>query len=81
MFDIFKRREYPTVPTMPDPAYGPTPEPRRREPEVLYTVGRTDVDALMTLKMGHTTLTMTKHICKDLIAQLELVSNQLKDIE
>ena len=72
MFDFFKRREYP-IPTMP--------EPQRKEPEVWYTVGRTDVDTLMTLKMGHTTLTMTKHICKDLIAQLELVSNQLKDIE
>jgi hypothetical protein len=77
MFDIFKRREYPTVPTMPDPAYGPTPAPK--EAGVFYSIGRTDVDTLMTLKMGHTTITMTKHFCKDLIAQLELVSNQLAD--
>jgi hypothetical protein len=71
MFDFFKKREYP-VPIMPNPP---------KQPEVWYTVGRTDVDTLMTLKMGHTTLTMTKHICKDLIAQLELVSNQLKDVQ
>lgn len=71
MFDIFKKREYP-VPIMPNPP---------KEPEAVYTVGRTNVDTLMTLKIGHVTLTMTKHICKDLIAQLELVGNQLKDIE
>jgi len=70
MLDFFKIRKY----KMPEPQ-------QRKEPEVWYTVGRTDVGTLMTLKMGHTTLTMTKHICKDLIAQLELVSNQLEDIE
>ena len=74
MFNIFKRFEDVPLPT-------PYIELPRKEPEVWYTVGRTDVDTLMTLKMGHTTLTMTKHICKDLIAQLQLVSDQLKDIE
>ena len=57
------------------------PEPPQKEPEVYYSVGRTSVNTLMTLKMGYTTLTMTKYICKDLIAQLELVSNQLEDVE
>ena len=81
IFDFFKKSGgYSNVVPFP----GPTPyiqPPEQKQPEVLYSVGRTDVDTLMTLKMGHTTLTMTKHICKDLIAQLELVSNQLKGIE
>ena len=70
MFDFFKKPEY-KLPELPP----------RKEPEVFYSVGRTDVDTLMTLKLGHTTITMTKHFCKDLIAQLELVSNQLEDVE
>ena len=56
-------------------------KPAPKEAGVFYSIGRTDVNTLMTLKLGHTTLTMTKHFCKDLIAQLELVSNQLEDVE
>lgn len=67
---------------LPEPTkYIEPPEPPQKETEVLYTVGRTDVNTLMTLKIGYTTITMTKHFCKDLIAQLELVSNQLEDVE
>lgn len=77
MFDFFKKREY----KMPEPPQRYNIEPPRKEPEVFYSVGRTDINTLMTLEIGHTTITMTKHFCKDLIAQLELVSNQLEDIE
>ena len=73
MFDFFKRREY-KVPEIPQYI-----EPPRKEPGEWYAIGRTDVDTHMTLKIGHTTFTMSKALCKDLIAQLELVSNQLDD--
>lgn len=78
MMDFLNRR----AKKLPEPTeYIEPPEPPRKEAEVFYSVGRTDVNTLMTLKIGHTTITMTKHFCKDLIAQLELVSNQLEDIE
>ena len=78
MMDFLNRR----AKELPKPTeYIEPPEPPRKEPEVYYSVGRTSVNTLMTLKMGYTTLTMTKYICKDLIAQLELVSNQLEDVE
>ena len=73
MFNFFKRREC-KMPELPQYI-----EPPRKEPEELYSVGRTNGNALMTLKLGHVTLTMTKHVCKDLITQLELVSNQLDE--
>jgi hypothetical protein len=81
IFNFFKKSDgHSNVVPFPSPT--PYIQPlEQKQPEVLFTVGRTDVDTLMTLKMGHTTLTMTKHICKDLIAHLELVSNQLKEKE
>jgi hypothetical protein len=73
--NFFNRREY----NLPEPTEYIKPE--LKEPEVWYSIGRTDIDTHMTLNLGHTTFTMSKQLCKDLIAQLELVSNQLEDIE
>jgi hypothetical protein len=47
----------------------------------MYSIGVTSDGTHMTFKMGYTTLTMTKQGCQQLIEQLEVFKNQLRDEE
>jgi hypothetical protein len=82
MFDWFKRPDYSNVVKFPAPMT-PYTETLKEEPspEAIYSIGVTAEGSHMTLKMGHTTLTMTKAGCQNLIDQLEVFKNQLSDDE
>jgi hypothetical protein len=84
MFDWFKRPElrYSNVVKFPEKI--PTPyvsPPEESVPESMYSIGVTTEGTHMTFKMGYTTLTMTKQGCQQLIEQLEVFKNQLRDEE
>ena len=55
-------------------------EPPPAEPEQMYSIVVT-TDKKITLTMGYTTMTMTKLSCTNLIEQLELFKNQLREEE
>ena len=83
IFDFFRKRDYnnvvkfpQAVPHVEPPPSEPEPQP---EPQLVYSIGVTDSGAHMTLKLGLNTLTMTKLGCQQLIDQLEVFKNQLKD--
>lgn len=78
IFDWFKKPDYSNVVKFPAPVPYidlPTPE---KDPTIFYTIGHTD-DNRISIKMGHTTLTMNKLGIQHLIDQLELYKNQLRD--
>jgi hypothetical protein len=82
IFDFFKK---PQSNVLPFPGPVPTvpyvePEELETPSKTLYSIGVTD-DNKMTLNMGYTTLTMTKAGCHNLIVQLEMFKNQLRDEE
>jgi hypothetical protein len=56
-------------------------EPSKKEvvPEAMYSIGATAEGTHMTFKIGYTTLTMNKQGCQQLIEQLEVFKNQLRD--
>lgn len=79
IFDFFTRKpsnilQFPETKT-------PYIEPPKRTPEAVYSIGVTAEGTHMTFSMGYSTLTMTQKGCEDLIAQLEVFKNQLKDEE
>lgn len=79
IFDFFKKREYSNV--VPFPGTTPNITPLEPEsPDAIYTIGVTREGTYMTFKMGYTTLTMSKLGCEQLIEQLEVFKNQLKEI-
>ena len=83
MFDWFKKREYSNVDPFPEPKAVPhiePPAPKEKEPVIHYKIGHTD-DNRISFIMGHTTLTMNKQGCENLIAQLELYKDQLSKEE
>jgi len=79
MFDWFKKPDYSNVVKFPAPV--PYIEPAKEEhtPDSIYSIGMTAECTHMTLKMGYSTLTMTKSGCQNLIDQLEVFKNQLTD--
>jgi hypothetical protein len=81
MFDWFKKPDYSNVVKFPEPVPYIVPTKEESTPESIYSIGTTAEGTHMTLKMGHTTLTMTKTGCQNLIDQLEVFKNQLSDDE
>lgn len=80
MFDWFGRKpDYNNVVKFPEHVPCIAPPKREVEPETIYSIGATAEGTHMTFKMGYTTLTMTKQGCQELIEQLEVFKNQLKD--
>lgn len=79
IFDFFKK---PTSNVVPFPGTVPYIDPPVGEPDptTLYSIGVTD-DNRMTFVVGHNTLTMSKAGCHNLIIQLEMFKNQLRDEE
>jgi len=82
MFDWFKKAEYSNVLKFPGPdQYQATTYIKQPTPEELhYTIGVTSEDRI-ALKIGYSTLTMSKAGCEDLIEQLEVFVKQLKQKE
>jgi hypothetical protein len=80
MFDWFKKPDYSNVVKFPAPAPYIVPPPQEKEAETMYSIGVTN-DNHMTLKMGYSTLTMTKAGCHNLIVQLQVFKDQLRDEE
>lgn len=80
MFDWFKRPDYSNVVKFPDVPYVAPPK-KEIEHESMYSIGTTSEGTHMTFKMGYVTLTMTKVGCQQLIDQLEVFKNQLRDEE
>jgi hypothetical protein len=74
IFDFFKKSSN----VVPFPT--PYVEPPSAESEKMYSIGVT-TDNKITLTMGYTTFTMTKLGCTNLIEQLELFKNQLREDE
>jgi hypothetical protein len=81
MFDWFKKREYSNVIKFPEvkTPYVEPPKPEK-DPVVYYTIGHTDNNRV-SLKMGYTSLTMTRKGCEDLIEQLTVFKNQMHEEE
>jgi hypothetical protein len=79
MFDWFKKPDYKNVvPLFPAPKAVPYIEPPKQEKEstTYYSIGHTD-DNRVSIRMGHTTLTMNYVGVQHLIDQLELYKDQL----
>jgi hypothetical protein len=72
MFNFFNKPEY----KMPEPVSYVEP-PKEQE---YYSIGVTS-EGKMTFKTGITTLTMTRKGCEDLIEQLTVFKNQLREEE
>jgi hypothetical protein len=81
MFDWLKKTEYGNVLKFPEQIKSTTPYIEQPQPEELhYTIGITSEDRI-ALKIGYSTLTMSKEGCEDLIEQLEVFVKQLKQRE
>jgi hypothetical protein len=82
MFDWFGRKsDYSNVVKFPEQIKSTTPYIEQPQPEELhYTIGVTSEDRI-ALKIGYSTLTMSKTGCEDLIEQLEVFVKQLKQRE
>jgi hypothetical protein len=92
MFDWFKRPKYTEQTTATDDMLGtgdgefhPTPyipfpkvETPVKDPVNFYTIGPTD-DNRLTLKVGHTTLTMNRAATLSLIKLLQVAMDNLSD--
>jgi hypothetical protein len=80
MFDLFKKNKMPknVVPFPAPKAVAPVepPAPKEKDPTTYYSIGHTD-DNRVTMRMGHTTLTMNSVGVQNLIDQLELYQSQL----
>jgi hypothetical protein len=79
IFDFFTRKptnvlQFPETKT-------PYIEPPKQKSEVVYSIGVTAEGTHMTFSMGYSTLTMTQKGCEDLIEQLEVFKNQLRNEE
>jgi len=79
IFDFFTRKPS-NILQFPETKI-PYIEPTERTPGAIYNIGVTAEGKHMTFNMGYSTLTMTRKGCEDLIAQLEVFKNQLKDEE
>ena len=81
IFDWFKKPDYTDEFKFPEAKVPPVPyiEPPKKEQEY-YSIGVTS-EGKMTFKTGITTLTMTRKGCEDLIEQLTVFKNQLKEEE
>ena len=81
MFNWFKDKlsYLDNVVAVPEAKAVPYIEPPKKEQEY-YSIGVTS-EGKMTFKTGITTLTMTRKGCEDLIEQLTVFKNQLKEEE
>jgi hypothetical protein len=81
MFNFFKKPDYSNVVKFPEQIKVPTPYIEQPQPEEIhYTIGITS-EGRIALKIGYSTLTMSKAGCEDLIEQLEVFVKQLKQRE
>jgi hypothetical protein len=78
MFDWFKKRDYSNVIKFPEvnTPYVEPPE-QEKDPVVYYTIGHTDNNRV-SLRMGYTSINMTRKGVQHLIDQLELYQSQLQ---
>jgi hypothetical protein len=82
MFDWFKKPDYSNVVKFPETRVIPIVPPKESNaPETIYSVGATAEGTHMTLKVGHSTLTMTKAGVQNLIEQLAVFRDQLREEE
>lgn len=81
IFDFFKKREHSNVLKFPETKVPYIEPPKRTMPEAIYTIGTTAEGTHMTFQIGNSILTMTKEGCQDVIDQLEVFKNKLKDEE
>lgn len=81
IFDWFKKPDYTNVVKFPE-TKTPYIVPPTREPEtkVFYRIGVTDKDRL-AFQVGYSELTMTRKGVQNLIEQLQVFRDQLKDSE
>jgi len=81
IFDWFKKPDYTNVVKFPE-TKTPYIAPPAREPEtkVFYRIGVTDKDRL-AFQVGYSELTMTRKGVQNLIEQLQVFRDQLKDSE
>jgi hypothetical protein len=79
MFDWFKKPDYTNVVKFPEQIKVPTPyiEPPNKEQEY-YSIGITSENRI-TLKMGYTTLTMSRKGVENLIQQLAVFRDQIEE--
>jgi len=78
MFNWFgTHRDYLMTPPIPPIPWTVGGNPNTHES--IYSIGTTTEGMHMTLKMGDSTLTMSKKGCQNLIEQLEVFKNQLKE--
>jgi hypothetical protein len=81
MFDWFKKPNYTNVVKFPAPTPYIEPlavKPPEKDPVVFYSVGPTDNNRI-SFQMGYSSITMTKLGVENLIAQLQVAADQLKD--
>ena len=80
MFDWFKKPDYKNVvPLFPEPKAVPYIEPPAQE-ETYYSIGITSENRI-TLKVGYTTLTMSRKGVENLIQQLAVFRDQFPEEE
>jgi len=77
MFDWFKKREYTNVIKFPEPVKTPYIEPPEKEQEY-YSIGVTSENRI-TFKTGISTLTMNREGVENLIQQLVVFRDQIKE--
>jgi len=79
MFDWFKKREYTNVIKFPEQIKDPIPyiEPPKKEQEY-YSIGVTSENRI-TFKTGISTLTMNREGVENLIQQLAVFRDQIKE--
>jgi len=79
MFDWFKKPDHSNVVKFPEQIKVPTPyvEPTAAE-ETYYSIGITSENRI-TLKMGYTTLTMSRKGVENLIQQLAVFRDQIEE--
>jgi hypothetical protein len=82
MFDWFKKPDYSNVVKFPETRVIPIVPPKESNtPETIYSIGATAEGTHMTLKVGYSTLTMTKAGVQNLIEQLAVFRDQLREEE
>jgi hypothetical protein len=78
MFDWFKKPEYKNVVPLPKPEAVPYVEPPKKAEQEFYSIGVTSENRI-TFKTGISTLTMNREGVENLIQQLSVFRDQIKE--
>jgi hypothetical protein len=82
MFDWFKKPDYSNMVKFPEARVIPIVPPKESNaPETIYSIGATTELTHMTLRVGHSTLTMNKIGVQNLIDQLAVFRDKLEEEE